>query len=454
MHTSIIFNSDSYKYSQWTHYPAGLEYVYSYIESRGGEWDSTLFFGLQSFLKEYFTTPITQGDINDADEFMHLHGEPFNKEGWQYILNKHGGYLPLVVKAVKEGSIVPTKNVLLSIENTDRNCAWLTSFVEPPVLRGIWFPTTVATNSYESKKIIFKWLKKTGDESTIDYKLVDFGSRGVSSKESSEIGGAAHLVNFKTTDNIVGILHARKYYNINMAGYSIPATEHSCITSWGKDNEVESYRNLIKQYKQVSIVSDSYDIYNACKIFGTILKDDIINNGTKLVVRPDSGVPHIVVSKCLQILDTHFGHYINNKGYKVLNNEVKVLQGDGITGKQIDIILKTITNLGYSADNLIFGQGGGLLQQLDRDTLKFAMKCSSIVVNGETREVYKDPITDVGKKSKRGRVSLYKNTNGEYYSAIENNTKSELITVFENGNLLKEYTFDEIRLMTSNKFTS
>lgn len=231
---SIILNSDSYKFSQYNQYPPGTEYVYSYIESRGGSWNDTVFFGLQAFIKEYLSEPITQRDIDFASELITAHGEPFNRAGWEYILNTHGGRLPVTIRAVPEGTIVPIKNVLATIENTDPKCFWLTSFLETALLRAIWYPTTVATNSYESKKIILQALEKTGDPSTIDFKLHDFGARGVSSMESAAIGGAAHLVNFLGTDTISGILFAREYYNAGIAGFSIPASEHSVACSYGK----------------------------------------------------------------------------------------------------------------------------------------------------------------------------------------------------------------------------
>lgn len=445
MKKNIILNSDSYKYSMYNQYPEGTEVVYSYIESRGGKWDSTLFFGLQAFIKEYLLEPITQEDIDTAEQIIKAHGEPFYKEGWEYILNEHNGLLPVVIKAVPEGTVVPVKNVLLTIENTDPNCFWLTTFLETALLRAVWYPTTVATNSYESKKIINKWLEKNGTTNNIDFKLHDFGARGVSSLESSGIGGAAHLVNFKGTDNIYGLMWAREYYSAGISGFSVPAMEHSTVTSWTRLNEVESYQNMILKNPNgvVSIVSDSYDIYKACQMFGKELKQDIIDNNVSLVVRPDSGIPNIVVSNCLEILDSYFEHQINDKGYKVINR-VKVLQGDGINDKMIDLILDTADSYGYSADNILFGQGGALLQQLDRDTQKFAMKCSAIRVNGEWRHVFKDPITDKGKSSKKGRVTLYKDTRG-YYSGVEDWPTPVLETVFENGKLIKEYTFEEVR---------
>lgn len=446
---SIITNTDSYKFSQYNQYPEGTTNVYSYVESRGGTWKQTVFFGLQIFLKEYLSNRITQDDIDIAEQIVTAHGEPFNREGWEYILRQHGGKLPLRIKAVPEGDVIPVKNVLATVENTDPNCAWLTSYVETALLRAIWYPTTVSTNSYESKRIILEYLKETGDESLIDFKLHDFGFRGVSSFESAGIGGLAHLVNFQGTDTVAALLYGKEYYGIDMAGYSIPAMEHSTVTSWSREGEVDAYRNMVKIYGKpgsvFACVSDSYNIYDACHMWGTDLKDDVINSGATLVVRPDSGFPPDVVAKCLEILDSYYGHTVNDKGFKVLNH-VRVIQGDGICQDMIDRILYRAMVAGYSADNIAFGQGGKLLQSVDRDTQKFAMKCSSIVVNGVQRDVYKSPITDMGKESKKGRVTLYKNEDG-YFTDIEGRTDAieVLETVFENGEIVKEYTFDEVR---------
>lgn len=447
---NLLLNTDSYKYSQPYQYPSGTELVYSYIESRGGKWDETVFFGLQMFLKEYMSKPITQEDIDVAEEIVTAHGEPFYRELWEYILKEHNGWLPVVIKAVPEGTVVPTKNVLVTIEPTDPKCWWLSSFLETALLRAVWFPTTVCTNSYVSKKIILEHLHKTGTPELIDFKLHDFGFRGVSSYESAGIGGAAHLVNFKGTDTVAALLYARKYYDAKMAGFSIPAMEHSTVTSWGRENEVEAYRNMLNLFGKpgavLAAVSDSYNIYDACsKLWGTELKEEVINSGAVVVVRPDSGDPPQVVTECLMILDEHFGHTINDKGYKVLNN-VSVIQGDGINQANIDRILYRATTAGFSADNITFGQGGGLLQQVDRDTLKFAMKCSAVRVNGEWRDVYKQPITDFGKESKKGRVTLYETENG-FVTDIEGALEYPIAlqTVYENGQLHNLVDFQTIR---------
>lgn len=445
---SILLNTDSYKASMWKQYPPKTTGVYSYIESRGGQYDQTVFFGLQAFIKEYLLEPITQSEIDVADEIWTAHGEPFNRAGWQYILDTHGGYLPLIIKAVPEGSVVPTKNVLVTVENTDPNCFWLTTWIETALLRAIWYPVTVASQSWDLKQTILKYLEKSGDPSTINFKLHDFGARGVSSMESASIGGASHLINFMGTDTMSGILFAREYYGATMAGFSIPAAEHSTITSWGRDNEVDAYRNMITQFAKpgsiVAIVSDSYDIYNAAsKLWGEELKQQVIDSGATVVIRPDSGDAMEVTLKLVRILGDKFGYTMNDKGYKVLNN-VRLIQGDGVNAQAIRTILGNFLVHGWSADNIAFGMGGGLLQQVDRDTLKFAMKCSSAKIDGKWVPVQKDPITDSGKKSKAGRVTLYKDKNG-YHTGVEDWEKPVLETVFLDGKLVKEYTFDEVR---------
>lgn len=455
---NIILNSDSYKYSQFPQYPVGTTGVFSYAESRGGEWDATLVAGVQRLLLEDFSKPITQEMIDEAEEIILAHGEPFYREGWEYILKEYNGYLPVRIKAVPEGTIVPVKNVIVTIENTDPKAYWLTNFLETALLRAIWYATTVATNSYESKKIIYNALVESGTPESINFKLHDFGARGVSSEQSAEIGGLAHLYNFEGTDTVSALVAARKYFGTDLAGFSIPAMEHSTVTSWGREGEVDSFRNMLKTYGKpgamFAAVSDSYDIYNAAEnLWGGELRQEVIDSGATLVVRPDSGVPHEVVLKLLEILDDKYGSTVNEKGYKVLNN-VRVIQGDGIDHDSIRSILNVAIMNGFSADNIAFGQGGALLQQVNRDTMKFALKCSAVEVNGEWRDVFKDPITDRGKVSKKGRVTLYRTREGEYVSEREGLIGTDdkywgwtevLETVFENGKVLKTYTLEEVR---------
>lgn len=454
---NLILNTDSYKMSHYLQYPDGTTNVFSYVSSRGGKFDKTVFFGLQAAIKEYLMGQvITQEAIDEAEEFANMHGEPFNREGWEYILKVHKGRLPLRIRAVPEGTVVPVKKAMVTVEATDPNCFWLTSYVESVILRGVWYPTTVATLSRECKRIINYYLENTADTTDgLSFKLHDFGSRGVSSEESAALGGMAHLVNFMGSDTISGILAARKYYGAKMAGFSIPAAEHSTTTILGPDGETEQFRRMIQKFGKpgaiFAVVSDGYDIYKACEKWGTVLKDDLIASGATLVVRPDSGDPVEVTVKCLRILEKYFGAVRNSKGFKVLNN-VRLIYGDGINELAIESILRTMELNRYSADNMAFGMGGGLLQQIDRDTLKFAMKASAAEIGGKWVDVFKDPVTDKGKSSLKGRMSTFRSRlTGEFIAAridqgsLDDEWEDMMEVVFENGEILKRYTFDEVR---------
>lgn len=447
---NFILNTDSYKLSHFKQYPPGTSTVFSYIEARGGYFNETVFFGLRKYLIDVLSKPITETDILEAKELARLHGfKHFNEDMWRHILNAYGGYMPLNILAVQEGTIVPTKNVLLTVSNTDPKCFALTSYVETALLRAIWYPTTVATISHYARKLISGYMNITCDSMEgLDFKFHDFGARGVSSKESSGIGGLAHLLSFNGTDNMEAILTAYKYGYCNeseMPAFSIPAAEHSTITSWERDNEVDAYRNMLKQYGEegaiISVVSDSYNIYNACeKLWGEALKDEVIASKATLVIRPDSGYPTTVVLKCLHILADKFGFTLNSKGYKVLNN-ARIIQGDGIDLDMIKEILTAVERDGFSIENITFGCGGGLLQRLDRDTLQFAMKCSAINVNDSWRDVYKEPIDASKKNSRRGLLMLYKNTKTDTYETCIGNESHpdltpQLIPCYSNGKIL------------------
>ncbi len=448
---NLLLLTDSYKLTHWKQYPPGTEKVYSYFESRGGMFDKVVFFGLQYFIQRYIDgAVVTQEKIDEAAKISALHlgnDKLFNKEGWEYILREHGGMLPVSIKAVPEGSVVQTHNVLITVENTDPKCYWLTNYLETLLVQ-TWYPTTVATLSRNMKSRILEYLDDTGNPELIDFKLHDFGFRGVSSVESAGIGGAAHLVNFKGTDTIASLILLRDYYDAEMAGFSIPAAEHSTITAWGRSHEAEAMRNMLEQFPNgtVAVVSDSYNIYKACSdIWGDKLKEKVLGRDGVVVVRPDSGNPPDVVLDVLNILGDRFGYTINSKGYRVLNDKIRVIQGDGMDYEMARDILENMRIHKWSADNVSFGMGGALLQKLNRDTQKFAFKCSSITVRGEERDVYKEPVTDPGKNSKAGRLKLVKE-HGTYYTVNDSYPgRDELVEVFRDGRLLRKYTLDEVR---------
>lgn len=778
MKTNLILNTDSYKASMFVQYPPNTTSVYSYVESRGGKYGETVFFGLQAFIKEYLLNPITQQDIDEAEEIWTAHGEPFNKEGWQYILDNHNGFMPVRIKAVPEGTVVPTHNVLVTIENTDPKCFWLTTYLETSLLRAIWFPTTVATNSHEIKKIIAKYLTETGGSlDGLPFKLHDFSKRGVSSYESSMIGGMAHLVSFMGTDTISAVVGMKKYYNSTaVAGFSIPASEHSISTSWGPHNEETYASHMIdtfsKDHNVVAMVSDTYNLFNFLDILGTTLNDKITNlgkNNKTLVVRPDcydseteiytengwikfenltdekvaqvsdtgalsfvkpikkvaqhysgkmfhftsikgtldamvtpdhrmvwsnksgkmsvtaantikmdtnkyfirsaslnnemgprsltpherlliafqadgsypsggysdgdkcadyitlrwnfakkrkadrliniaeqcqyefsvhrepsrienyniyvrvprntiisktfdwvnantksakwcqefieevshwdatrrsdfrykfdttvkevcdvvfdvatlagygckkainvdnrsekfsdvhtlhirtanntingqsvikteidydgmvycvtvpsgmilirrngatlvsgnSGDPCVIPVQTIEKLMQHFGYTVNDKGYKLLPSYIRVIQGDGVNVQSIETILSNMKEKGICADNIAFGMGGAMTQIVNRDDQKFAMKASAVCIDGKWVDIFKDPITDHGKKSKKGKLALVK-TDGKYTTVSEeyadiNGMETLLQTVYNNGKLYNETTLSQVR---------
>lgn len=465
---SLILDGDSYKYSHWPQYPEDTLGLYSYIEARGTTTGckGTVFFGLQAFIREYMTRRITHADVDLAKVIITNHGEPFNEAGWRKVVDKYDGYFPVRIRAVKEGSFVPVSNVLVTFESTDPELAWVESFLETPGLRAVWYPTTVATNSFHCKRIIKEALDKSSDTpmAELPFKLHDFGARGVSSKESSRIGGMSHLVNFRGTDTVQGLIGAIKWYGAGydadtIPGYSVPAAEHSTITSWGRKGELKAYKNMVKQYAKqgaiFSIVSDSYDLFAAIEemyIKGGLLTKTK-ENGAKLVIRPDSGDPTRVPVQVIEMLCNKYGYTVNSKGYKVLPPEVGVLQGDGITPATLKTILENLLLNGYSASNIVFGMGGGLLQMVNRDTYKFAMKCSAANIGGEWTDVFKQPKTDGGKVSKKGRVTLVQKDT-EFKTILESELPQyeadgwadAMVTVYENGPVESAYvTFDEVR---------
>jgi len=465
MKNNLILLADAYKYSHHKLYYPGTTHVFSYLESRGGKFPATVFFGLQYFLKTYLEgQAFTQADLDEAKALMpQIFGreDVFAAEKFQYILDEHDGYLPIKIKAIPEGTEVPVSNVLMTIENTDPKCYWLTNFLET-LLMQIWYPCTVATISKEVKKVVTKYYDKTASHAAkagIDFVLNDFGFRGVSSVESAGLGGAAHLVNFKGSDTIAATVLANRHYKAQKVhGLSIPATEHSIVTLLGEQGEKDIFKHVLDTFPTgtIACVSDSYNIFRACEEYwGEDFKEQILNRDGALVIRPDSGDPTMTLLKIFEILFDKFGYTTNEKGYKVLPPQIRVIQGDGVNYEAIQHIYERITQAGISAENLVFGMGGALLQKLNRDTQKFALKCSYAKINGEDVIVQKRPtemdahgnITESFKKSKGGRLKLIR-LDGTFHTVTEAeypNFKNELVTVFENGKIVKEWIFEEVR---------
>jgi nicotinamide phosphoribosyltransferase len=445
---NLLLDVDSYKMSHFLQYPPAADGLYCYLESRGGRYTSTLFFGLQ-YILEKLAQGITHADIDEARELMTAHGLPMPVQGLRRIVAERDGAIPVRIRAVPEGSVVPTNNVLMTVESTDPQAFWMASLIETQLMR-VWYPTTVATQSWHIRRLISSYLDRTADDpaAEIAFKLHDFGARGVSSRESAALGGCAHLVSFKGTDTVASLVLARDTYNERMAGFSIPAAEHSTITAWGRDSESAAYANMLQQFAKpgslVAVVSDSYDLWNAVdRIWGSELRDHVVSSGATIVIRPDSGSPPEVVLKTLRLLEARFGVSYNTKAFKVLNN-VRVIQGDGINEDTIRAILDVATNEGFSATNIAFGMGGALLQQVNRDTQRFAYKASEVSIAGQRRAICKDPVTDPGKASKPGRLSLIRR-DGKLQTVSGDVPGSELVTVFEDGKLLHRMSLAEIR---------
>ena len=350
---------------------------------------------------------------------------------------------------------------MVRIINTDPSLPWVTSFVETALLRADWYPTTVATISRECKKTIAQFMDMTaGHRNGLEFMLHDFGGRGVSSHESAQIGGAAHIVNFMGTDTQECFDWLEDYGYIEydeVPAFSVDATEHSTVTTWGKDNEARMYGKYLEMAgpnKILSCVSDSYDIYKAVtEIWGGELRDKVMALGTigaRLVIRPDSGDPLTVPVKIVELLMEKFGYTVNGLGFKVLPNYLRVLQGDGINEESIYTILTNAKNADLSAENFVFGMGGALLQHCNRDTMQFAQKACAAYVDGKWVEVFKDPIDAPGKKSKRGFVAFTGTKTVEYLPETENPFTTHvpgdlLVPYYENGYAAGRQTLAEIR---------
>ncbi len=449
-----VLGSDSYKFTHYPQYPKDTRRVYSYMCSRGGFWPHGLWTGLQGILINQFEGKFfNEQNVKDAAAWSAKHffnDKIFNYKGWMRLLEKHGGILPLRIRAVPEGTLVPKKNVLMTIENTDDEFYWLTNWAETRLMR-MWYPVTVGTLSFEIRQAIGKDLVRTGTPGLIDYKLHDFGDRGVSSETSAALGGAAHLFNFHGTDTPEAIQWLQQYYGADMPGNSIPAMEHSTVTSWGKEHEVDAYRNMLTTFPTglVACVIDSYDTHNAVdKIFGEELREMVLRRNGTVVLRPDSGIASVVLDDMFNSISDKFGFETNDKGWKVLPSQIRAIQGDGVNYQTILGINASLIRNGWSMDNWAYGMGGALLQQQNRDTMRFAIKCCAIDRGGVWHDVFKDPTTDHSKASIGGRLSLVDrsvNGDGDFVTVRDPNAYGNVLqTVFEDGELTARVTYDEV----------
>jgi nicotinamide phosphoribosyltransferase len=358
------------------------------------------------------------------------------------------GYLPIEVKAISEGTMVPIKVPVLTIYNTHPDFYWLTNYLETILSNLLWKPMTSATIARQYRKVLTGWMRKTDPANAwfIDWQGHDFSMRGMDSAEAVISSGLGHLTSFSGTDSLPAIYGARKYYGAEgfIAG-SVPATEHSVMCAGGKEDETETFRRLLETYPKgiLSVVSDTWDLWKVCTEHVVTLKEEILARDGKLVIRPDSGDPVDILcgtrdeidrdwkgtpeqKGVIELLWDVFGGTVNEQGYKVLDSHIGAIYGDSITIERADKICKRLEAKGFASTNVVLGIGSFTYQYNTRDTFGFAMKATYVEVlkpiEGkskeewifEGREIFKDPITDDGtKKSATGLLFVGKNDNHE-----------------------------------------
>lgn len=484
--TPITLLADFYKLSHRKQYPKGTTKVYSTLTPRSNKYapysDEIVWFGLQYFIKEYLI------DRFNKDFFSKPKDEVISKYsrlvefslGKEYAETKHIeelhdlGYLPIKISTLPEGSLVPMRIPVMTIENTHDDFFWLTNFLETILSTSIWLPTTSATLAYSYRKVLNDYaIKTTGSTSGVEFQGHDFSMRGMSSEQSATVSGAGHLLSFKGTDTIPSILFLEKYYNGNieksLIGASIPATEHSVMCSYGQENEKDLLTHLLTEVYPsglFSAVCDTWDFWKLVSEYLPELKETIMSRDGKLVIRPDSGNPVDIIcgtvlsggktpeeKGLVEVLYEIFGGQINELGFKLLDSHIGAIYGDSITLEIAKEICEKLYKKGFATTNVVFGIGSYSYQYATRDTFGFAVKATYAVVNNEERMLFKDPKTDSGiKKSQKGLVVVNKDNNGKFFfedNFVDNDeykAKTNLLeTVFVNGKLIKETSLDEIR---------
>lgn len=493
-----ILLTDGYKLDHRRQYPEGTEYVYSNWTPRSCQHfkeaqEGAVVFGIQYFIKEYLIKQFNENFFNKPKEIavnefsrrVNTFLGP-NGVGNKHIEELHDlGYLPIKIKALPEGTICPIRVPALTFINTHPKFFWLTNYFETLISTTLWLPMTSATSARLYKKELKRHADKTGftPDINLDFLIHDFSMRGMAGLEASVMSGMAHMASFCGSETIPAISALEEYYNADadkeLIAATIPATEHSVMCAGGKDDEFETFKRLITEtYPSgfVSIVSDTWDFWKVMTEFLPRLKDEILARDGRLVIRPDSGEPIYIIAGhkhsdfesleeeltcpyheyagAYELLWKIFGGTINEKGYKVLNPKVGLIYGDSITLERQKEIYKRLEEKGFAATNLVLGVGSYTYQFKSRDSLGFAMKATWCQVNGESREIFKDPKTDSGtKKSLKGLIMVDKVNNK--YVAVDQVTKEKeetgyLTTVFEDGKLLKDYTLQEIRNNVNN----
>ena len=444
---NIILATDAYKLTHHIQYPKGLTKLYSYGEARvGAKYPTITFFGMQMVLTDLLSIKVTDEMIDEAEELSKLTfgHDYFNRAVWEKVRDL--GYFPVKIKALPEGSQVPLGTALFTIESTEEWFATTMNALEV-VLMHVWYPTTIATNSAYIKRDLIPLVEQTGSIENIDLMVNDFGMRGATTLDAAGRGGAGHLLSFRGSDNMYASKMINDYYGEKGRALSVWATEHSVATSYGPgEGEFTYIKEQLDRAGEdavVSIVIDSYDSIGFIKnVVGSEEISQIIKARTgRSVMRPDSGDPLEVVPEILDELEAIFGTTKNDKGYKILNDNVGVIQGDGMHRDSIKELYQTIIDKGWSTDNLVVGSGGGLLQEgFTRDTLRFAIKASY----GEDKDhqgfdIHKQPKQDASKNSKAGQLKVILE-NGEYKTVrIEESDQEDVMrTVYQDGQFFNE----------------
>lgn len=446
-------------------YAPGTERVYSYLCARSArEYSECVFFGLQYYLKQYFSKPVTR---DDAEEFLRVRSQilntPRNREiGRKMYALADLGYWPLKIKAIPEGTVLPTRNALLTVESTHPDFYWTVGFLESLLLK-VWYPTVVATNSYAYWKLLQSMT--TAPAELRRFLIHDFGYRSDQTEEGAALSGAAHLIAFRGSDTVVSIPLIRDYYGPEPADVmaSVPATEHSVMCSYGVDGEEEAFEQMLELYPAgfLSIVSDTYDIYHVCTEILPKLKDKIMARDGKVVIRPDSGDPTNVIcgdpdgltlaeqKGVLQLLAELFGTTTNADGLKVLDSHIGLIYGDGMYHERYKRTLERMKSMGFDASNLVIGVGG-ILRMGTRDTLGLALKATQITRNGNVVNIQKHPVTDKAKHSHTGLIRVWPDSSGRLVTEDRvarelEDGQNALQTVFVDSKFVRELTFDDVR---------
>lgn len=483
MRTSPILLKDGYKVGHKFQYPAGTTLVYSNMtprKSRDENVQEMVFFGLQYFIKEYLIRQFDEHFFRRPKaevlkEYTRRIDNYLGKDSiaYDHIAALHDlGYLPLEIKALAEGSLVPMRVPVFTIKNTLPEFFWLTNMLETLMSAILWKPATSATTAFQYLKTFTRYAKETvgEDMSFIPWQGHDFSFRGMSGVEDAVMSGAAHLLSFAGTDTIPAIDFLEMYYNADcekeLVGGSVPATEHSVMCMGTQDAEISTFERLITEVYPagiVSIVSDTWDFWQVITGFMPQLKSKILARNGKVVIRPDSGDPvKIIVGDpdapadtpahkgAIECLWEVFGGTITDKGFKLLDGHIGLIYGDSITTERQLAILEGLKSKGFASYNVVLGIGSFTYEYVTRDTFGFAMKATYGEVNGVGRDIYKDPRTDDGtKKSAKGLLQVFRNAAGKLelkdQCTWEEEAQGELKTVYRDGKLLVDSTLDEIR---------